>query len=279
MIEPSQFDRPSFKAALVTSGWVFLFSLPATSGHIQRLIRGGHWFHDYEAMACAGQRALGGGLIYDLNLACTGMQATPYVYPPITAHVFAGLERAIGITATAGMYGALYWAAAAFMLSTTLLGVRTQGSLRDRAPYLALISGSALFSGNVATLVHGAVGAAALLLTTNIWAISLIIAMAAMIKPVFLTYLAILMFARQPLWKRAGAIILATTLGLAPTAWFLLTDPAGAEAWRVLLTHFLIESNGFSFSGGSASWVAIFAMGWSFQSTWFLLRRSCWPGW
>ncbi|OXE34970.1 MAG: hypothetical protein CGW95_16720 [Phenylobacterium zucineum] len=248
--------RSESKNTWATVGLVALFTLPSTTGIIGRLAKGGHWFADFEAMACAGQRALAGRAMYDLNLSCPGMQATPYVYPPATAHLLAAMQRAIDFTATAAVYGALYWLAAGFLLATSLWGIRAKGSLSDRAPYLALISGSALSWGNVAVVVHGAVAAAALLVSANLWVLSLVIAASAMIKPVFLTYIVILLLARQPLWKRLAASGVSVMVGLAPTVWFVLTDPGTAEAWRSVLTHFLVDAHGVSFFG----WVSLLGM-------------------
>src|SRR6185312_6353105 len=71
----------------------FLFVLPFVFGLGAKLLRAKQWFGDYQAMACAGLKVQAHLPMYDLKLACPGMHASVFVYIPVVANSFAGLER------------------------------------------------------------------------------------------------------------------------------------------------------------------------------------------
>ena len=83
-------------ASRYRSQGLLLFPLPFALGLGAKLAHSKLWFGDYQAVACAGQKALAGQPLYDLNLACAGMHPSVYVYVPYVARLAALGQQIIG---------------------------------------------------------------------------------------------------------------------------------------------------------------------------------------
>jgi hypothetical protein len=231
--------RPRPRIA-IPGGWgLVVFSLPVLTGLVNRVVRGGVWFTDYGALVCGGERAQAGTALYDQAIPCADPNAAAFVYGPWVAKVFAGLLQMFGHPGLMALYIALYVGAAALVVWAACLRVETPGAPRDRARFMAVVSGSAVTTGNIALSLHAAVAAAGLMVARAPGLFVLAVAAAGTVKPVFLTYLAVVVLARRSLAWRAGALALGLGLGLAPTVMFAGAGGVEAEAWRQLLSHFV----------------------------------------
>ncbi len=79
------------------------------------------------------------------------------------------------------------------------------------------------------------------MLETAPWVFVAVVACAAAVKPVFLTYLAVLLLADMPWLKRFAMMFIGAVAGLAPTFVFVMTDPGTAYQWAQVLTHFVYD--------------------------------------
>ena len=232
-----------------------LFVLPFLFGLIAKFEHAKPWFGDYQAVACAGLKAQAHQPIYDLSLACPGMHASVFVYLPVVANITAWFEGVMSETGLFYLYAALFIASVAALIVIPLKWA--PGRLRDKLPFAVFLGSAAVTWGNIAVLMHGAVLAAALLLETAPWVFVAVVATVAVVKPVFLTYLAVILLARMTWVKRltlAGAGIAA---GLAPTLLFTVTDPGTAYQWAHLLKHFVYDvTPGSGFYG----WIGFFGL-------------------
>jgi hypothetical protein len=99
-------------------------------------------------------------------------------------------------------------------------------------------------------IAHGAIAAAALVLEAQPWALIVAIAVAATIKPVFLTYLAIPLLAPGRFWRRVFRCGVGVVLGLLPTVLFMVFGGASFFEWQALLHHFVLDTTpGVGFLG------------------------------
>ncbi|WP_304176513.1 hypothetical protein [Phenylobacterium aquaticum] len=233
--------RPRPRIA-IPGGWgLLIFSLPVLSGLVNRVVRGGVWFTDYDALVCGAERVRSGVGLYDQAVPCADPNAAAFVYGPWVARLTAGLLGVFGHSGLMALYLALYAGAAALVVWAACLRRETPGAPRDRARFMAVVSGSAVTTGNIALPLHAGVVAAGLVFARAPWLFVLAVAAAGAVKPVFLTYLAVLVLARRsPAW-RVGAVALGLGLGLAPTVLFAGGGGPEVAAWRALLSHFVYQ--------------------------------------
>jgi hypothetical protein len=243
---------PGLRNAAIVS----LFLIPGLVGSAQHFFGPQHyWFRNFEAVACAAQRWAQGMAMYGPEHSCPGMRPSTYVYPPAAARAMAAAIEAMGQTGATALYGGLFWAAAGFLLWAAAFASTAPGTMRDRAPFLAMYSGAALYWGNIAIPVHGAVAAVAVLLAGVPLALVAAIAISAMIKPVYLTYAVVLLYAAHPPVRRLGYAAAAALLGLAPTVWFMVTGGDAVRQWQSSMADFVLSRQpGNSFFG----WVTTF---------------------
>lgn len=221
-------------------GWgLLIFSLPVLTGLVNRVVRGGAWFTDYGALVCGAERVRTGAGLYDQAIACADPNAAAFVYGPWVAKAFAATLQMFGHLGLIGLYIVLYVGAAALMVWAACLRAETPGAPRDRARFMAVVSGSAVTTGNIALPLHAAVAAAGLVFARAPWLFVLVVALAGLVKPVFLTYLAVVVLARRSLAWRGGALAIGLGLGLAPTLVFTSSGGPEVTAWRELLSHFV----------------------------------------
>lgn len=236
---------------------VFVFFLPLLSGVLGKIAKSHAWFGDYRAVACGAQKVIDGGALYDLNLKCEAMEGTTavYVYLPVVAEAFSGVIRLIGQDGLIWLYGALYILSLAVLLGGIyVLSRKTRAgpepALLDKIPFAAFLTGSAVVWGNIAVLCHAAVLASALVAKRYPWLFAAVVALCGVIKPVFLTYLLVLLFIDLPLWKRLGWSAIAAIAGLLPTVLFATEGSALSQSWRATLSGFVYTTTpGESFYG------------------------------
>lgn len=236
---------------------VLVFFLPLLSGVLGKIAKSHAWFGDYRAVACGAQKVIDGGALYDLNLKCDALEGTTavYVYLPVVAETFAGVIRLIGQDGLIWLYGALYVLSLVVLLGVTYAprpktGEGPHPSLRDKLPFAAFLTGSAVVWGNIAVLCHAAVLGSALVAKRYPWLFAAVVAVCGVIKPVFLTYLLVLLFIDLPLAKRLGWSALAAIAGLLPTVLFATDGSALSQSWRATLSGFVYTTTpGESFYG------------------------------
>ena len=211
----------------------FLFGLIAKFGHAKP------WFGDYQAVSCAGLKAHAHQAFYDLHMSCPGMHASVFVYIPVVARVTAWLEGVLSEPGLFVIYAILFAASIAALVVVPLRWA--PGAWREKLPFAVFLGSAAVTWGNIAVLLHGAILGAALLLETAPWLFVGVVAIAAAVKPIFLTYLAVILLARMSWAKRLTLAGTGVAAGLAPTAFFVVTDPATAYQWAHLLSHFVYD--------------------------------------
>ena len=216
-----------------------LFVLPFVFGLLAKIHRSKPWFGDYQAVACAGLKAQSHQSFYDLYLSCPGMHASVFVYIPVVAHVTAWFEGLLSEPGFLILYAALFVASLAALIVVPLRWA--PGNWREKLPFAVFIGSATVTWGNIAVLMHGAILGAALLLETSPWLFVAAVAIAAAIKPIFLTYLAVIVLARMSWMKRITLAATGVVAGLAPTVIFMLTDPGTAFQWAHLLSHFVYD--------------------------------------
>jgi hypothetical protein len=219
--------------------FVLVCVAPLVSGVVSRISKGSIWFQDFDAVACAGERLAAGLSIYEQEPVCAGMEPTGFVYLPWVARAFNAVSQAVGPDGLKWSYAAIYVAAFALLGWAAFFNRRAAGSMWDRLPVLGLVTGSTIYWGNVAPILHAFVVAAALVAARHPAVFALALAMAAAVKPVFLTYGLVLLVLPIPVWKRLALGGLAAALGLAPTVHFMLTGDEMAAQWQANLDWFV----------------------------------------
>lgn len=217
-----------------------LYAAPLWSGLLGRAVRGKVWFPDFRAVACGAQRFADGQPL-DLPGPCADPQAAAFVYGPWIARIAADLLGLVGPAGLFAAYAALFLAATGFLVWLVVLRRATPGEREPRAAFLSFIIGSAVSTGNVALPAQAAIAAAGLVLRRAPWLLVAAIAAAAAIKPVLLTYVAVIVLMRRSPVFRALACAVAAVAGLAPMALFALHGGPSFEAWRRLLGHFVYQ--------------------------------------
>ena len=236
-------------ASRYASKGLLLFPLPLVLGLGAKLAHSKLWFGDYQAVACAGRKALAGLPLYDLNLACDGMHPSVYVYVPFVARLAALCQEILGEPGLFLLYLGLFAAAlGVLMLAPLTRGV--PGAWGDKLPFTVLWSGSAVMWGNIAVILHGVILLAALAFETLPWLFVAAVAVAAWVKPVFLAYLAVVLVADRPIAQRLVMATAGVMAGLLPTLLFSLTGGHLAAQWAAILGHFVYDTTpGYGYFG------------------------------
>ncbi|WAC49044.1 hypothetical protein OVA03_03765 [Asticcacaulis sp. SL142] len=240
---------------------IFLFCLPILSGLIGKIGKSKAWFGDYQAIACAGQKVIESQPIYDFQLACEGMRPAVFVYLPFIADTAAFLARIFGQTGLQTIYAVIYIFSLLALTWLIYLRKATPAILIQKIPFAAFLTGSAVVWGNIAVLCHAAVGFSALLVASSFWwgpwIFVAIVAACGSVKPVFLTYLAVVLFMQGPILKRLILFGSGTVLGLLPTVLFALDGSALSQQWRDTLSYFVYQlTPGESYYG----WLSLFGL-------------------
>ncbi len=219
---------------------VFLF--PILGNVISRLTRKhGWWLNDYDALICGAHSVGLGQSPYSLNPVCDGIRPAPFVYAPQVGAVLAPLVNGLGFSGARLVYlipllpalGLLVWFALKYTLPKAPFWLRLMT--------FAAINGSVLACGNIGLVLHALVLLTALNLkrTRPLFVVAVIVG--AMVKPVFLTYLIVLLMEERPLGLRVRDFAISAALGLAAVAWLMLdAGPFGAQ-WHAILNAIVIQ--------------------------------------
>jgi hypothetical protein len=227
---------------------------PLLAGVVSRLTRDRPWFGDYDAIACAGEKIAAGQPIYDSSPECAGMNAVGYVYLPWVAQAHAAASDAIGADVVRGVYTAVYIAAVLALGWIAFAHPMAPGGFWDRAPAFGLVTGSTIYWGNIALPLHAALMLAALGAARRPALFALVLASAATVKPMFLTYGLVLLAAPIPLWRRFAYGAAASVIGLLPMVLFQLDGGALQAQWAANVEHFVYATQpGDGFMG----WVSL----------------------
>ena len=224
------------------SNWtLLLFFLPLALGILAKLYRSKYVFSEYQSVACAGLKALQNAPIYALDLQCPGMRAASFVYIPGVAQVAAFFEHFLTEPGFLALYLVFYLAAAAALIYIPFLSRRTPGNRRDKLPFAVFLSSSAFMLGNIAVILHGIVLLGALAIEITPWLFVATVAMAAWVKPTFLTYLIVILLLDMPLVRRIGLMAAGVIIGLLPLGHFILTGGVLTHQWYALLSHYVFD--------------------------------------
>ncbi len=216
-----------------------LFFLPLVLGILAKLHRSKYVFSEYQSVACAGLKVIQNAPIYALDLQCNGMRAASFVYIPGVAQMAAFFERFLTEPGFLALYLVFYLIAAALLIYVPLFARQTPGNWRDKLPFAVFLSSSAFMLGNIAVILHGIVLLGALAIEISPWLFIAAIAVAAWVKPTFLTYLVVILLLDMPLVRRIGLMAAGVCVGLLPLGHFILTGGALTSQWYALLSHYV----------------------------------------
>jgi len=254
------------RQALIT----LLFLLPLASGLIGKLDRSDSWFGDYRAIACGAQKVMEHGRLYDMGLHCKGFDKTAvYVYLPIVAQTGAEIIERVGQQGLWLLHLILYGLSLCLLFGGVYLPHFNRLSLMQKIPFAAFLTGSAIAWGNIAVVCHALILLTALASRRFPWLFVLSVVFCSIIKPVFLTYLCVLLLLDIPVWKRLGWFCLGAVAGVAPTVWFAAQDTLLSQQWEDTLSYFVYElTPGESFYGwldlvGISADNSLAAVGWA----------------
>jgi len=237
-------------SALIRSDaiWLILWSAPMWTGMVGRIGRANAFFDDFGAMACAGERELAHRTLYEANAQCPGYHSSAYVYPPWVADAFAATIHAIGRPAVFWLYLAAFGASTVFLLWAAVIRRLPFAGFRERVPFMGFVTGNPPAHGNIALIVYACVIAVGLALGADAIPFVVLVSVAALVKPIYLTLLAMTAYAPVPRWRRAALILLAAA---APVAMTLFGGPR-VMAWRA----FTLDVVGHWPGGGFLEWLA-----------------------
>jgi hypothetical protein len=227
-------DRTWLKGLLL-----FVLIAPLVSGVVSRFLKGSHWFSDFEAVECAGQRLIQGLPIYDPAATCPGMKPSGFVYLPSIAEAFSGMSQALGADLWRLIYLGVFFLTFGYLLWACFVRREGPGDRWDRLLGLGLVTGSAPYWANIALPLHAGLCLAAWFAPRRPVVFTISLAIAGAIKPVFLTYGLVLLALPLPIWKRFALGAVAAAAGLAPTMMFLATGGGLAEEWSRSIDLFI----------------------------------------
>jgi hypothetical protein len=198
-------------------------------------------------MACAGLRTTAHQALYVANAQCAGFHSSSYVYPPWVARLFAALIGAVGQQPLFWTYSAVFVAAILWLFWAVIFRPLPFANFRNRAQFMGFVTGNPPAHGNIAVIVYAAVIGTGLAFGADSLPFAALVSGAALIKPIYLTLLAMTAFAPAPLWRR-GALIVAAAI--APVAMSLFGGPE-IQAWRT----FTLDVVGAWPGGGLLEWL------------------------
>lgn len=238
---------------------VLAFLLPLIGGLAGKVQRSDKWFGDYRAVACGAQRVLDNGPLYDMTLNCKDFGVTAvYVYLPVVAQTTAGIVRLVGQEGLFWLHLGLYVLSLCALFAAVYLPQFNRLSLMQKIPFAAFVTGSAVAWGNVAVVCHALILVTALMAKRLPWLFVAAVVLCGIVKPVFLTYLMVLLLLDLPVWKRAAGFVTGAVAGLLPTLLFAADDSALSQQWEANLSYFVYNlTPGESFYG----WLDLIGIG------------------
>ena len=222
--------------------WFFslFFLFPLAGNLISRLTRARYWLPDFDALICGAHNVSRGISPYSLHPACDGIRPTPYVYAPQVGQFFAPLEQVFGLEGARWAFILVY--------APAMLGLFWYAVLRpmDRAPWhfrlmtLAAMVGSVLSCGNIGLVLHALTIPAALRMSKSRLPFIAIVICGALVKPVFITYLVVLLLEDRPLMTRLRTFLLAVATGAGALLVLFLTAGRFSDDWHAALNAVVI---------------------------------------
>ncbi len=221
-------------------GFVFLF--PILGNVISRLTRKhGWWLNDYDALICGAHSVGLGQSPYSLNPVCDGIRPAPFVYAPQVGEVFAPLVNGLGFAGARWVFLIALIPALAVLVWFGLYKALPKAPFWLRLMTFAAINGSVLACGNIGLVLHAIVIAAALNIPRTRWLFVAAVILGALVKPVFLTYLIVLLLEKRPLGLRLRDFGLSAAMGLGAVAWLMLDAGPFGAAWHATLNAIVIQ--------------------------------------
>ena len=222
--------------------FAFVFLFPILGNVISRLTRKhGWWLNDYDALICGAHSVGLGQSPYSLNPVCEGLRPAPFVYAPQVGAVFAPLVNGLGFAGARWVYLIPLLPALCVLVWFALGKVLPKAPFWLRLMTFAAINGSVFACGNIGLVLHAIVIAAALNLNrTRIPFVAAVI-LGALVKPVFLTYLIVLLMQDRPMGLRLRDFTISAALGLGAVAWLMLDAGPFGAAWHAVLNAIVIQ--------------------------------------
>ncbi len=237
----------SVSSSLTPRALSIVLMLPFAYGILRQLIKPNHWFKDFDAVMCAGQAVLAGQSPYAGGFNCVSAQPQAFVYTPIAAKAFAGFQAMFGLSFEIAFIGGLI----CFVMFTIFRRLfENDQYLVSRAPLMAGLSASALTSGNLSIGIHGLIFLGSRVLYRYPAALVALVVMAAIIKPTFVVYLALFLFAGGTMRQRLIQAVIAASLIMVYFGHFYVMDAANFATW-VQSMHMvgMVAERGMGFMG------------------------------
>ncbi len=221
-------------------GLVFLF--PVLGNVISRLTKKhGWWLNDYDALICGAQSLAHGQSPYSLHPVCEGIRPAPFVYAPQVAAFFAPFVNATGLMGARWLYLIVLVPATLLLIWYALFKLMPKTPFVLRLMTFAAINGSAFACGNIGIPLHALVLAGALALPRTRLPFIAAVILGALVKPVFLTYLIVLLYQDKPLIDRVRATVISAVVGLAAVAWLLYGAGPLSAQWHGILGAIVVQ--------------------------------------
>lgn len=228
-------------------GLLIAFALPLAMGLFACVLVGWWWFNDLDAVLCGAWRVAHYASAYEAAAGCPGGRPSLYMYLPQLARMLAPIAGGADISGLRAVFGVLNFAIVGGLIWALFLRPMDSAPRGLRAPILALTSGTAVASANIAFGCHALVLAAALRRKSAWPLIAAIVAVSA-IKPIYLTYLLVFAYEPERLAVRAGRIAAGVAAAAVVGAVILATGGPELAVWREGLTHVTLGQHlGFSF--------------------------------
>ena len=223
-------------------GVLLLFAVePTLSALTSRFGKGGWWLGDFDAVVCGAWRVSQGQSPYVLPAPCQGLEAAAYVYAPQVAQAFAPLVKAWGAWGIHWTYLPVLAVSISTLIWYTVLRPMPGVPFPMRLMSLMAIRGSPITTGNIGAILQAAIIGASLLIRRARWLFIVVVMIAAMVKPLFLTALIVLLFEDRPWLRRFMTFGAALAAGLAAFAVLLATAEPLLSEWRAFLSRVVLD--------------------------------------
>jgi len=230
--------------------WFFslFFLFPLLGNLISRLTKVRYWLPDFDALICGAHNVSHGISPYSLHPFCDGIRPTPYVYAPQVGQFFAPLEQAFGLEGARWAFTLVYAPAMLWLFWYAILKPMDKAPWHFRLMTMAAMVGSVISCGNIGLLLHALTILAALQMRKSRLPFIVIVISGALIKPVFLTYLVVMLLEERPVMARLRTFALSATVGIGTLLALILTAGQFGNDWHNALNAIVIlEQPGIGF--------------------------------